>query len=600
MPKVLKEKIKLLPKKPGVYIFKDKNGIPIYIGKAISLKDRVSSYFLQNLPPKTERMTSEAEDIEYILTGSEKEAFILESNLIKRYRPFYNIRLKDDKSYPFIEITTRERFPRISFKRGKKIKGNRYFGPYTSAQAARATIKFIRKTFKLRGCKGKVEKYKNACLDWHIGLCSAPCIRKITDEEYRESVNEAILFLEGKRSKLLEDLKKKMEEYAKNLEFERAMVLRDEIKEIERILERQNITLTKNINEDIIVLEKDERKGCIFIFKIREGEIRERDYKILEGIEDEEDIEIILSFLTQYYIGKEDIPQKIVIEKEDIKNKIDPLFIKEVIGRGDAIKVARGKERELTILAHINAKEVLKNFTLHDAKEMIKNEEAMVDLKNTLNLDKLPRRIEGFDISTLFGKDSVASMVSFKDGAPDKSSYRRFKIRYTKGIDDFSMMYETVLRRYDRLKKEKKQFPDLILIDGGPGQLHAAKRALTDLGIQIPIISLAKKEEEIYTLHQREPIRLPKDSPSLKLLQRIRDESHRFAITYHKILRGKKITQSILDEIPGIGEKKKKALLKAFKSIDDLYTASTEEIEKIPGFGKKYAKKIVNFLHNKL
>ncbi len=593
----LKEKAKTLPKKPGVYIFKDKSGIPIYIGKARSLKDRVSSYFSQDLLPKTQRMVAEAKELEYIITGSEKEAFILEANLIKRYKPFYNIRLKDDKSYPFIEITTKDRFPRIVFKRGKKIKGNRYFGPYTNAQAARATIKFIRKTFKLRGCKGRIEKYKSACLDWHIGLCSAPCIGKITEEEYKKNVDEAILFLENKRGKLIDELKKRMMAYAEALEFEKAKIIRDEIIELEKVLERQNISLSKNINEDILILERDGKRGCIFIFKIREGEIRERDYVILEGIEEEKEEDIFTSFLSQYYIEREDRPKRLVFEKKKIEDKG---LIKEITGSENGQKIAKGKERELAILAHINAKEVLKNTITKDAAQMIKDEEAMIELKEILGLFHMPRRIEGFDISTLFGKESVASMVSFKDGYPDKGAYRRFKIRYTEGINDFSMMYEVILRRYERLKKENKPFPDLILIDGGLGQLHAAKKALSDLEIEIPIISLAKREEEIYTLKDNNPIVLPRYSPALRLLQRVRDESHRFAITYHKKLRGKKLTQSILDEIPGIGEKKKKELLKHFKSIDELFAATKEELIKVPGIGEKFAERIINFFSSYL
>jgi len=597
---VLKEKAKFLPKKPGVYIFKDKNGIPIYIGKAISLKDRVSSYFASYLPPKTERMINEAKELEYIITKSEKEALILEANLIKRYKPFYNIRLKDDKSYPYIEITTKERFPRITFKRGKKIKGNRYFGPYTNAQAARYTIKFIRKNFKLRGCKGNIEKYKNACLDWHIGLCSAPCIGKITEEEYKKSVEEAIMFLENKKGKLIEKLRNKMLEYAENLAFEKAKIIRDQIVELEKILEKQNISLTKNVNEDIIVLEREEKKGCMFLFKIREGDIQERDYILLEGVEEEKEEEIFESFIIQYYIGRKDIPKKIVVDKESIKNRIELLNLKKNANIKEGVKVAKGKEKELSLLAHLNAKEVLKNSITTDTTKITRNEEAMLELKNVLKLPTLPRKIEGFDISTLFGTNSVASMVSFKNGEPDKSSYRRFKIRYTEGIDDFSMMYEVVLRRYERLKKENKSLPDLILIDGGPGQLHVAKRALSDLKIDIPIISLAKKNEEIYTIKESTPIILPRYSPALRLLQRVRDEAHRFAITYHKKIRGKNFIQSILDEIPGIGPKKKRALLRHFKDIEDLRNASVKELMEVEGIGKKFAEKIKIFLQNKL
>ncbi len=596
----LKEKAKLLPKKPGVYIFKDKRGIPIYIGKAVSLRDRVLSYFTQYLPPKTERMINEARELEYIITKSEKEALILEANLIKRYRPFYNIRLKDDKSYPYIEITTNEKFPRITFKRGKKIKGNKYFGPYTNAQAARSTIKFIRKNFKLRGCKGNIEKYKNACLDWHIGLCSAPCIGKITEKEYKKSVNEAILFLGNKKGELIEELKKKMFEYSENLEFEKAKIIRDQISELEKILEKQNISLTKNIDEDIIVLERDREKGCMFLFKIRGGGIQERDYILLEGIEEETEEEIFESFIVQYYIEKKDVPKKIVVDKETVRNRLQLLNLRENTNIKEGVKIAKGKEKELTVLAHLNAKEVLKNSVTTDTTKIIKNEEAMLELKNILKLPHLPKRIEGFDISTLFGTNSVASMVSFKEGEPDKSSYRRFKIRYVNGIDDFSMMYEVVLRRYERLIKENKTLPDLILIDGGMGQLHASKKALSDLKIDIPIISLAKKNEEIYTIKDKVPIILPRHSPALRLLQRIRDEAHRFAITYHKKIRGKKFIQSVLDEIPGIGPKKKKALLKHFKSIEDLRNASLEELMEIEGIGKKFAEKIKIFLQNKL
>lgn len=592
----LKDKIKTIPEKPGVYIFKDKNGIPIYVGKATSLKKRVSSYFSKIQDIKTSKMLNETVQIEYIITNSEKEALLLEANLIKKYKPFYNIRLKDDKSYPYIEITTKDPFPRISLKRGEKIEGNKYFGPYTSAQAARSTIKFIRKTFKLRGCKGKIANIKSPCLDWHINLCSAPCIGKIDPESYKKNTEEAILFLENKKNKLLNTLKKRMQYYSERLEFEKAKSIRDEILELEKVLEKQNINFRRSINEDILILEKGKERGCIFIFKVREGEVRERDYIILEGIEGKDTEEIFRSFIIQYYIDKTDLPDKIVVEEDFFKKSKTLYFLKEITGKDVKLKSAKGKEKELSFLAHVNAKEVLKNYNLKDVQDLLRDEEGVMELKKILKLKNLPRKIEGFDISTLFGKYSVASMVSFKNGLPDKSSYRRFKIRYTKGINDFSMMYEVIIRRYERLKKEKKELPDLILIDGGAGQLSVAKKALKELDLDIPIISLAKKEEEIYATWQKRPLQISKNSPGLKLLQRIRDESHRFAITYHKKLRDKETTRSQIDKIPGIGEKRKREILKHFKCIDDLYRAEIEELKKIPGIGEKFAKKIKNFL----
>jgi excinuclease ABC subunit C len=493
----IKEKIKKLPETNGVYFFKDKTGRIIYIGKANSLKNRVSSYFNNSsqLSPKISKMVKEIDSVEYIITSSEVETLILESKMIKNNNPYYNTQFKDDKSYPYIKITLGKDFPQIFFCRkvNQKLKEKKdiYFGPFIDADAVRTVIKSIRQIFKIRGCKKNNLKKSDICLDYQIGLCSAPCANLISKKEYRKRVKEACLFLAGKKKRLLKKLYQEMKEESNNLDFEKAAKIRDKIKSIEEILKGQGIIFyTKN------------KKDKYFLKKIEE------------------------------------------VEKDKIR----------------------------------------------------KGEKAIIDLKNKLDLEKKPERIEGFDISHIQGELAVGSLVVFEKGRPKKEDYRRFKIKTIKQIDDYAMLQEVTKRRYKRLLSEDKRLPDLILVDGGKGQLAAVKYILDILKLKLPIISIAKKEEEIFKPGYSKPIRLPSDSEALFLLQRVRDEAHRFAITYHRRIRNEKLYNSKLDLIPGIGDKRKKLLLENFKNIEEIKNASVEEINKIPGFGKKIAKTIKTIL----
>lgn len=489
----IKSKIKKIPETSGVYFFKDKNKKIIYIGKANSLKNRVSSYFSKTskLMPKIKNMVREIEDIEYIPTCSEVEAIILECKMIKKNNPYYNTQLKDDKSFPYIKITIEKDFPQILFyrKTKQKIKKDKsiYFGPFVDSEATRIVIKLLRQIFKIRGCKKEHLKKEDICLDYQLGLCSAPCAHMIDKIEYQKMVREACLFLSGKQKKLLKELYREMKRLSVHLNYERAAKVRDKIRSIKEIFKDQKVN---------------------FYNKEKNGE----------------------------YVLK----------------KIEEL---EVPG------VRKGKQ-------------------------------AIIDLKEKLKLKMLPETIEAFDISNIQGKLSVGSMVVFKNGKPDKGNYRRYKIKTIKQADDYAMLQEVIKRRYERLISEKKEIPDLLLVDGGKGQLNAIKKVLELLNLNLPIITIAKKEEEIFKPGVNKSIRLPSNSEALFLLQRIRDEAHRFAITYHRRIRNKELHNSKLDLIPGIGDKRKKLLLKNFKNIEEIKNASIKEISKVPGFGEKIANTI--------
>lgn len=489
----IKSKVNKLPDTSGVYFFKDKREKVIYVGKANSLKSRVSSYFSNSTQqsPKINKMIEEIVNIEYITTSSEIEALILESKMIKNNNPYYNTQLKDDKSYPYIKITLERDFPQILFYRkiNRKVKEGKalYFGPFVDTNATRVVIKLLRQVFKVRGCRKKDLKKAKICLDYQIGLCSAPCVNMISKIEYRKRIREICLFLSGKQKRLLNNLYREMKEASSNLNYEKAAKVRDRIKSIETILKSQEINLFRKNNENGYLLKKIEE-----------------------------------------------------VEKDEIK----------------------------------------------------KGRKAVIDLKDKLSLKKLPEIIEAFDISNIQGKLAVGSLVVFEEGRPKKKDYRRFRVKRVKGIDDYAMLQEITERRYKRLLAEGKKLPDLVLVDGGKGQLSEVKKILNNLNLELPIISIAKKEEEIFKPEVHKPIILPSNSEALFLLQRIRDEAHRFAVTYHRSIRSKELRNSKLDIIPGIGAKRKRLLLEHFKSIEDIRNASRVEISKIPGFGDKIAEKI--------
>jgi len=595
------------PEKPGVYIMKDKRNKIIYVGKAVSLKNRVKSYFQsqKNLPIKVASMVSKIEDIEYIVTDSEVEALILECNLIKFHKPKYNILLRDDKQYPYIRITLNEAFPRIEVVRTVKKDGARYFGPYADAGAMREAIDVINKIFPIRSCRkdlSQVPLKERPCLNYYIKRCMAPCQGNVKEEDYNEMINNIIMFLEGKRETLVKQLKDKMQEAADNLDFERAAVLRNQVLALEKILEKQKIVSTDMIDQDIIAMARANGYVCIQVFFVREGKLISREPFILNNTDDVERKEILTSFVKQFYNNTHFIPKEIIID-EDID---DRATIEEWLSRKKGSKVSvlvpkRGKKKELAQMVAENAVAYLEQIESKEEREKLKNQQALEELKEYLGLDAIPYRIEGFDISNTQGTESVASMVVFEGAQPKKEDYRKFKIKTVEGPNDFESMKEVILRRFKRALSGDGKFqklPDLLLIDGGKGQLKYAREALKELDLShIPTIGLAKEFEHIFVEGKDDPIILPENSEALYLVQRVRDEAHRFALNFHTSLRSKRNLRSTLDDIPGIGKTRRLALLKNLGGIEGIRRASLEELAAVPGMNRKAAQAVYDYFH---
>lgn len=619
----LQEKLRLLPAQPGVYLMKNKAGEIIYVGKAVSLRNRVRSYFQssRNQTPKVAAMVESIADFEYIVTDSEVEALILESNLIKKYSPWYNVRLKDDKHYPYLKITLDEPFPRILIVRRMKKDGARYFGPYTNSRAVRDTLKFIRKLFPIRSCNKNIEPGASdrPCLNYHIDRCMGPCAGKVSPEEYRQLIEQVIMFLEGKQENLVGELEKRMVQAAKELRFEAAARLRDQIDAIRKVIERQKIISSSMEDQDVLGLAMVADTACVQVFFVRGGKLIGREHFFLEIAPDETADEILAGFIEQYYSRASDIPKELLLPAAVPDSNVFEEWLSSLRGNRVYLRVPqRGEKRRLVEMVQENAEIVMQERRSQAEKKKEELQRAMAELQRELGLPRLPRRIEGFDISNIQGTQAVGSMVVFIDGESARNEYRRFKVRTKDTPDDFAMMREVVRRRFlrglkereeleqlsgqERQKAEEKakfaQFPDLLLIDGGKGQLGAAREVLRELGLEdIPTAGLAKQFEEIFMENRPDSILLPRNSPALYLVQRIRDEAHRFAITYHRNLRDQRTTQSLLDEIPGIGSKRKKALIRTFGSVLGVKQATLEQLEAVPGITPKLAETIYEYLH---
>ncbi|SNQ60233.1 excinuclease ABC subunit UvrC [Candidatus Methanoperedens nitratireducens] len=573
--------VKKLPDLPGVYLMKDRENRVIYIGKASSLRERVSQYFRGQESPKNRMLVRNIEDVEYIVTGNEVEALVLESNLIKEHVPRYNVRLRDDKAYPFIKITNDE-YPRICISRRREQDGAQYFGPYPSSRAVRELIRMA-SGFGIRRCKKKLPC--PPCLNYHIKQCAAPCIGDMTKEEYLDIIRNVTDFLKGKRSQLIQSLKEEMKKLSEMQEYETAARVRDLINALQELSEKQRVNTSGWKEQDVIAYALSNSIGSIQIFHISEGKLKGRDTFSMNTAGSDE-TEVISSFIKQYY-QEVNPPEEIVIPVEIT----DKSILQWLSNRGTKLKTSKNKvERGLMNLAQENARMLLNQKMLAEGNG---RNEAIAELQKALALPVMPATIEAFDISNIGGTDAVGSLVAFKDGKPDKKNYRRFRIQTIQGADDFAMMGEVVGRAYSRMKEEGKGMPDLILIDGGKGQLNAALAALK--GRKPNIAALAKEFEHIFLPEREAPIILPKGSPALQLLQRIRDEAHRFAIEYHRKLRGKKIVESALDEIAGIGLKKKQALLRYFGSVEKLRKAEVSEIEKVSGITRKDAERVYGY-----
>ena len=602
----VKEKLKILPKQPGVYLYKDKYGEIIYVGKAKVLRNRVRSYFQKsrNHSYKTNILRKHIYDLDYIVTDSEVEALILEANLIKKHHPKFNIRLKDDKTYPYIKVTINEDFPRVFKTRIVKKDKARYFGPYADVRAVDKTLKVLKKLFPIRTCKKNLKAGKHeerACLNLHINKCYGPCVGEISPYDYNEVVRQVILFLEGKTRKLIKKIKKRMEEASKALDFEQAAEYRDSIQAIEKVTQNQKVVTEDRMDRDVIAIALEDDKACLQVQIIRQGRLMGQEHFIMEGTAEEELGDIMAAFMKQYYLNQPILPKEILLEIELTDEEAIAEWLREVAGKKVKLHVPqRGIKRRLVEMAYKNAKENLKKEKIKDKYSKDKPLKGVQELQDYLGLEKPPVRIEGFDISHVQGVDTVASMVVFHNGQPKKSDYRRYKIRSAEGSpDDFQSMKEVVTRRYRRVLEEEQRMPDLILIDGGKGQLSSAVKILENLGVDMEeqaIIGLAKREEEVFLPGQSESILLPRRSEALYLIQRVRDEAHRFAVNYHRQLRGRRITHTLLDEISGIGPKRRKALLQHFGSLEKIRSSSIEELCEVEGISEKTAQTIRQFM----
>jgi excinuclease ABC subunit C len=593
-----------LPELPGVYIMKNADDEVIYVGKAKILKRRVKSYF--DASPKTQKtyaLVSNIDHFEYILTNSELDAFSLECNLIKKYMPKYNILLKDDKSFPYIKIDMKERFPRVQIvRRPKQEKNILLFGPYVTGTRITELVSLIKSAYPVRWCNinfDKKDRLERPCVHGEIGNCLAPCVLDDGEEKYMQMLEKVIDFLNGKTGDIKKQLKEKMNKFASELKFEDALVVRNQIRSVENI-EKELITSLSNESDiDVFVIAEQDEVYDINVMMIRKGKnVGQVNFPLVDVVGEKDDI--LIQYISNYYTNSSMLPKEIVLEELEVE-KVEMLqgFLLSEFNKAVKITIPKiGVKSEFIKNCNANAKQYLSSSKDRIEKKQKMTIDALENLKNLLGLKHL-KRIEGFDISNISGQFSVASMVVFENGEPAYKEYRKFKIKTVEGSNDFASMYETLTRRLTDYIEQKENFskkPDLILIDGGFGQLHLAHKAVTDLGLDIPMISLAKRDEEICTTQSNTPIILKKSDYTLRLLQRVRDESHRFAITFHRNLRGKSLKSS-LSEIGGIGKAKETALIKHFKSVEDISKASQKDLEKVEGIGEALAKTIFEFYH---
>ena len=586
--------LKNFPGFPGVYLMKNKTGKIIYIGKALNLKKRISSYFTKDSLPNSriERMVGKIETIDFIITENEIDALLLEANLIKLHKPEYNIKFKDDKKYPFIKITLNDKFPRVFSTRNIKKNGSLLLGPFTDAKAVKKTIKTGRRLFPVRCCGKRLPQ--KACLDYHIGLCSAPCISIVSYNEYKKIVNNLIKFLEGKQDSLQKELERLMICYSKKLEFEKAKDIKDRLFALKKIQNRHKFVLLKKIDIDVIGLSSENGNFCVVVDEVRDGKLIYQHHYFLNGISDEN--KAMETFITVYYRNKKLIPKEIIVDLiPDNYLILEKWLTLKAKNRVIIIKKVKKGKLALLRIAHKNAELFLKAHLQKKNETKISKE--VLELKNILKLKSIPQKIEAFDISNIMGAHAVGSSVLFVNGKPKKSGYLHYKIRSVKGINDVAMIKEVISRRLKRIIKLKQENPDLFLVDGGEGQLNAALKIIKEMGFDIPVIGLAKRFEQIH-LPGKKIVALPADSKALKLLKRIRDESHRFAIQYYRKLHKKELSYSLLDGLIGIGNEKKKLLISNFGSVERLKKSTKKEIEQVKGFGKKTARKVWEYLKN--
>ena len=613
-------RLRALPTGPGVYLMRAADSEILYVGKAANLRNRVSSYFGNpaGLPPKIRRMVRRIADFEFIVTESEQEALILESNLIKERQPQYNARLKDDKSYPFIKIDVSEDFPLVYLTRRVKDDGARYFGPFASAYSVRKTLAVLKKLFPYRSCTKTITgKDDRACLDYFIHRCAAPCIGAVDRDGYHEIIDQVAMFLEGRVDQVVKGIRSRMEEAADNLEFERATALRDQLLAIEKMHEGQKVLHLSNENADVIALAQKGRDAWVEVFFIRQGKLVGRENFLMHRAEGDDEAEVMSAFVKQFYSANPYAPRRILLQH--LPDDLDAIRLWLRSKRQGAVELRvpkRGEKRKLVEMVAQNAAQGLEQLTIRRIHESTNNAQAIEELQEALNLPAPPNRIECYDISNIQGSNPVGSMVVFENGRPNTALYRRFKIKTVAGVDDYSMMREMLSRRFKRLSESRRRGtaleespsdggengrargrrrpkesgaawgapPDLVIIDGGKGHLGAALQVFLELGINdVPLSSIAKQNEEIFVPYEKDPIILPKNSQGLFLFQRARDEAHRFAITFHRERRSKKGVKSTLDLVPGIGPKRKRMLIRRFGSVKGIREASLEDVAAVPG-----------------
>ena len=603
----IEEKLALLPTNSGCYIYRDEQKVVIYVGKAVNLRNRVRSYFQSptGLSNKTKRLVRKIADLEWIITDTELEALVLECNLIKRYRPHYNVRLRDDKNYPFLVLTKSEAFPRLKLTRRVVHNGDRYFGPYSSSKTIYETINLLNGLFHVCTC-GKEHNPKRTqkpCLFYHLGKCPAPCAGLADRDEYTQSVRGVERFLEGKTEAILDNLRERMDTAAENLEFERAAVLRDQITAVEQINERQKVLNTDMVDKDVLAFVSDNEQSLVQMFFIRNGKLIGQQHFMLEGAADDVQNEALQEFVKQYYEQSQDVPREIIMPAHIEEAQIIEQWLRQKKGRKVAMVVPqRGERKNLLDMAVTNAKMTLEQEHERYSKSHARQEAAMLALQQRLGLEQLPHRIEAYDISTLQGHDSVGVMVVMKDAAPSRKDYRRFAIKMEHDApNDYEMMREVLTRRFNEAKANNPKFrelPDLLLIDGGKGQLGICMEVLAEQQLKIPALGLAKRFEEVFLPNQSDPITIPKDAPELLMLMHVRDEAHRFSIEYNRKLRLKRSTSSALDEIEGIGPTRKRSLLKHFRSITRVKEAGIDQLIQCPGITEALAARIFAYFRS--
>jgi excinuclease ABC subunit C len=604
---LIQEQLKRMPHRPGVYLMRDTGKSVIYVGKAIDLHNRVRSYFVASpqISEKTARLAAEIADLDFFIASSEEEALILENNLIKQYRPRFNIRLKDDKTFPYLKINLAEEWPTIYITRRMEQDGGRYFGPFASAKSVKRTLQLIQRLFPIRICTKKINgKARHPCLEYHLGRCLGPCASAVSRKDYAHAIKEVIMFLEGKQDKVVREFKAEMNRAAEAMEYEKAALLRDRLQAIHNVIEGEKVAAVIRGEEDVIAFVQEGDQAYVQILFVRSSKLTGREGFLLQGTRQEEPRQIMTSFVKQYYSSSPQVPPLLLLQH--------PVEDKEVIkewlrgkrkGKFDIIVPRQGNKKKLIDIAAENARQGLEQLKLKELTTARSAEAALDELEKELGLKNPPQRMEAYDISNIQGSSAVGSMVVFEKGRPKPAHYRRFKIKTVEGANDYAMLQEVLRRRFKRSASNGDKdsetwaiLPDMVLIDGGKGQLNAALAVLKEAGQTVPLASLAKENEEIFLPGRKNPVVLPRSSPGLQLLQRLRDEAHRFAIGYFTTVHRRKAFTSVLDSIPGIGPRRKSALLQQFGSVQRIREASAEELTAATGMNRAQAERIKEYL----